>query len=223
LIADGDTGGAQLNATASQLDEFIQFLPVAFVEFAWDGLRVTRMNYVARIVTGYTEHDVEAGISITALLAPETMPLFLEHGVELLRTRVGPDGRYIRRPEQNIFEVTLVRKDGSTYPAEIQGSMVLDADGKAVGARVMGRDITKRREVEAQQQRLLEELRAANARVRSLEGLLPVCAWCRKVRDDGGYWNDLENYVVNRTGANLSHGICPECAKQFVDPEADPE
>jgi PAS domain S-box-containing protein len=204
---------------AKQHEEFIEFMPVAFVEFAWEGFLIQRMNFVARIVTGYTPEDVAAGVPITALIAPQSMNLFFENGAKLLRERTGADGMYERREEQNIFDATLVRKDGSTYPAEIQGAMVLNAEGHPIGAQVMGRDITARKVAEAEQQRLMAELRAVNARVRSLEGLLPVCAWCRKVRDDRGLWNDLEHYVVRQAGANLSHGICPECAERFVDPD----
>jgi PAS domain S-box-containing protein len=210
--------GQAMNAS-QQLEEFIEFLPVAFVEFAWDGLLIQRMNYVARIISGYSTDDVAAGLPITALVAPESMALFFEHGASLIAHRTRADGGYARRPEQNILEATLVRKDGTTFPAEIQGSMVLDDKGHPIGAQVMGRDISKRKAAEAEQLRLMAELRSATARVRSLEGLLPVCAWCRKVRDDDGYWNDLEKYVVDRAGANLSHGICPDCAKRFVDPD----
>jgi hypothetical protein len=52
-------------------------------------------------------------------------------------------------------------------------------------------------------------------RVETLRGLLPICAWCRKVRDDSGYWKQLEEYVSTHTQAEFSHGICPDCARSF--------
>lgn len=61
---------------------------------------------------------------------------------------------------------------------------------------------------------LVAELRDALASVRTLSGLLPMCAWCRRVRSDTGYWEQIEAYVVAHTGATVSHGLCPECAER---------
>lgn len=66
--------------------------------------------------------------------------------------------------------------------------------------------------------RLIGELRDALAEVRTLSGLLPICAWCKNIRDDKGYWNRVESYIEKRTGAEFTHGICPECARK-VYPE----
>jgi hypothetical protein len=57
--------------------------------------------------------------------------------------------------------------------------------------------------------------------VKTLEGLLPLCAWCKKVRDDTGYWNKLEAYLTSRTDVQLTHGICPECLEK-VWPKGQP-
>lgn len=206
-------------AVERQFDNFIEFLPAAFAEFVFDGLRVTRLNLVARIVSGYTEEDVVKGIRLTDFMTEHSLGLFQEHALELTRPSRDEGLPYARRMEQNIFETTLLRKDGSLYPAEVQGSMVMDTQGRVIGAQVIARDITKRREAEEQQEQLVSELRNANARVRSLEGLLPMCAWCRKVRHDDGYWSELERYVVDHAGASLSHGICPDCATRFIEPD----
>jgi C4-dicarboxylate-specific signal transduction histidine kinase len=57
-----------------------------------------------------------------------------------------------------------------------------------------------------------EELRQAMERIRTLSGLLPICAWCKKVRDDNGYWSQIETYLRQHSQAEFTHGICPECA-----------
>ena len=59
-----------------------------------------------------------------------------------------------------------------------------------------------------------ELLRKALAEVKVLRGLLPICSFCKKVRDDSGYWNQIEFYIGRHTEAEFSHGICPECAKK---------
>jgi DNA-binding response OmpR family regulator len=69
----------------------------------------------------------------------------------------------------------------------------------------------------AERRQLIFQLREALARVKTLSGLLPICAWCKKIRDDKGYWNHVEAYIAEHTEADFTHGICPECAKQFKD------
>ena len=68
-----------------------------------------------------------------------------------------------------------------------------------------------------EQQRLLEELQRALAEVKQLSGMIPICAWCKKVRDDEGFWEAVETYVAERSEARFSHGICPGCAAK-LDP-----
>ncbi len=60
-----------------------------------------------------------------------------------------------------------------------------------------------------------EELREALSKIKTLSGLLPICASCRKIRDDEGYWSQIEAYVSRHTDAEFSHGICPDCAKRL--------
>lgn len=59
------------------------------------------------------------------------------------------------------------------------------------------------------------ELEAALAQVRTLKGLLPICAWCRRVRDDENYWRQMEEYVATHTEARFTHGICPQCSTEI--------
>jgi hypothetical protein len=71
------------------------------------------------------------------------------------------------------------------------------------------KEIVEKRTVELQQ--LAESLQ----KIKKLSGLLPICANCKKVRDDKGYWNQIESYIRNHSEAEFSHGICPECAKEL--------
>ena len=69
------------------------------------------------------------------------------------------------------------------------------------------------------------ELQKALADIATLQGLLPICASCQKIRDDAGYWNRLESYIENHSEAELFHTICPVCLKKLygVTPPADQE
>ncbi len=73
----------------------------------------------------------------------------------------------------------------------------------------------ERRQADAQRKQLVEELQDAVARVKILRGLLPICASCKKIRDDKGYWNELETFIAENSEADFSHGICPECARRL--------
>jgi len=73
-------------------------------------------------------------------------------------------------------------------------------------------EIERRKQVEMENQRLIDELRQALSEVKTLRGFLPICASCKKIRDDEGYWQQIEKYIQERSEAKFSHGICPECA-----------
>jgi hypothetical protein len=62
------------------------------------------------------------------------------------------------------------------------------------------------------------ELNGVRSELTSLSGLLPMCAWCKKIRDDGGYWQQLEAYLQSHTDVEFSHSMCPECTRH-VDAE----
>jgi CheY-like chemotaxis protein len=65
----------------------------------------------------------------------------------------------------------------------------------------------------------VKDLEAALAQVKQLKGLLPICAYCMKVRDDQNYWQRVETYITAHSNARFSHGICPQCWRDVVEPE----
>jgi phosphoserine phosphatase RsbU/P len=74
------------------------------------------------------------------------------------------------------------------------------------------------------QQSLAERVQAleeALARVKQLQGLLPICSYCKKIRDDQNYWQQVEGYIAEHSEAQFSHGICPECYEKVVKPELE--
>lgn len=68
---------------------------------------------------------------------------------------------------------------------------------------------------EQEHEKLIAELQDAVSKVRTLSGMLPICASCKKIRDDTGYWNQIESYIHKHSDAEFSHGICPECAEKL--------
>ncbi len=84
-----------------------------------------------------------------------------------------------------------------------------------IGLMGISRDITTSKLSEIETKRLAEELQTAINQIKTLKGLLPICSHCKKIRDDRGYWNQLEKYLIQHSDATFTHGICPECIKQF--------
>jgi len=68
---------------------------------------------------------------------------------------------------------------------------------------------------DAEQKKLIKELQEALQNIKTLQGLIPICASCKKIRDDKGYWNQIEAYISEHSSAEFSHGICPECARKI--------
>jgi GAF domain-containing protein len=79
----------------------------------------------------------------------------------------------------------------------------------------LSREIIERERVQAEREKLIVELQDSLARVKTLEGLIPICANCKKVRDDQGYWQEVEGYISQHSNADFSHGICPDCARRL--------
>jgi len=80
--------------------------------------------------------------------------------------------------------------------------------------------VTKEMKAEEEREKLVLELQGALENVKTLSGLLPICANCKKIRDDKGYWNQIEAYISDHSEADFSHSICPECAKKLY-PDLD--
>jgi DNA-binding response OmpR family regulator len=65
----------------------------------------------------------------------------------------------------------------------------------------------------------VRELEDAIARIKTLQGLLPICSYCKRVRNDGDYWQQVESYISDHSDARFSHGICPDCYESVVKPQ----
>jgi PAS domain S-box-containing protein len=81
----------------------------------------------------------------------------------------------------------------------------------------VARDITEDKRATEERERLVRELQNALAEVKSLQEILPICSYCKKIRDDENYWHTVESYISHHTDSRFSHSICPSCMTNVVD------
>lgn len=106
--------------------------------------------------------------------------------------------------------VTL-QTDQGQREYDVRRTSFCDRGGQSLGHLLVLRDVTERMTLERQREALVAELSEALAQVKMLGKMLPICARCKKVRDDTGYWRSVEAYVMEHSDAVFTHGICPEC------------
>ena len=82
----------------------------------------------------------------------------------------------------------------------------------------VARDVTEAKQAEVERERLVLELQSALAEIKVLQDILPICAYCKKIRDDKDYWQTVEAYISHHTNSRFSHAICPDCMRTHVDP-----
>jgi PAS domain-containing protein len=84
-----------------------------------------------------------------------------------------------------------------------------------LGTLVVCRDVTVRKHQEMEREHMLRELQDAMANIKTLSGLLPICSSCKKIRNDKGYWQQVETYIMSHAEIRFTHGICPECTDKL--------
>jgi PAS domain S-box-containing protein len=117
---------------------------------------------------------------------------------------VDPDRReevrkMILSEDEKLYEMTGVKKDGTRFPIEVQAKMFF-YKGRRVRVTAI-RDLSKQKKAEEE--------------IKTLRGILPICSSCKKIRDDKGYWNQIESYIKDHSDATFSHSLCKECAKRL--------
>ena len=119
-------------------------------------------------------------------------------------------------------EFTVQTKDGDKCFVEISSSVVRNSEGKVEGRMASFVDITRRKQLEQEQKNLIQKLQDALEKIKTLRGLIPICAACKNIRDDRGFWHRVEEYISEHSEAIFSHGVCPDCMKKLY-PEVNME
>jgi PAS domain S-box-containing protein len=164
---------------------------------------IISINQAATKLLGYEQNEL-LKINFKDILAPAPE---VRDQFEMYMTELKRDG----------FSKGLMlvqTKKGETRIWEYNSSLRTEGISSPV-VRGMAHDITDRKRTEEEREKLILQLQKALAEVKQLSGLLPICASCKKIRDDKGYWNQIESYIRDHSEAEFSHGICPECMKKL--------
>jgi PAS domain S-box-containing protein len=188
--------------TTARLAAIVESSDDAIIGKTLEGI-VTTWNSGAERLYGFT-HEEAAGRPVSFIIPPgqvDDTAMILD---------------MIRRGQRiDHYETLRRRKDGALVNISLTVSPIKDSTGQITGASAIARDITEHKRAEAERERLIGELQDALANVKTLRGLIPICASCKKIRDDTGYWNQIESYIKQHSQAQFSHGICPECAQKL--------
>lgn len=162
-------------------------------------------------VLGYTQEEI-VGTTGFDLLHPEDRANVLGAMEEFMKNPGGRDSIQYRARHANGAWVSLevVAYNLLEHP-EIRG-LVLN-----------GRDISKRKRGESEKDQLIADLEQALSETKTLTGVLPICASCKKIRTEGGPWQQIEAYIRDRAQVEFSHGMCPECTRLWFPDEPGQE
>jgi PAS domain S-box-containing protein len=139
------------------------------------------------------------------------------HPDDLKRAAEAMELHFAGQREYYEVEVRLRHKAGHWIWVLDRGKVVeWDAAGKPLRVTGTHLDITERKRVEAERENMIVQLQQALDEVKTLQGILPICSYCKQVRTDENYWQAVETYVSQLTGAEFSHSICPDCYDKHV-------
>jgi PAS domain S-box-containing protein len=162
--------------------------------------KIVEVNERALESYGYTRDEL-LKMDIKNLRSPEEGVLLVEQFKKL------------EEQKSLMLQTIHQRKNGTTFPVEAS-LRIIEVEGEKFYQSII-RDITRRKKDEEEREKLIRELQEALVKVKTLSGLVPICASCKKIRDDKGYWNQIESYIEKHSTAEFTHSICPECARKL--------
>ena len=180
-----------------ELERIVDLTPDLLCTVSTDGY-FENLNKAWEIILGYTIEELKIKPFIE-LIHPDDREDTMKEFNKLLTGE-----------EVSYFENRYLCKD-DTYRVFAWNANPV-AESKIYAA---ARDITELKNKEKEKNKLIEELQNALEKVNLLSGFLPICASCKKIRDDKGYWNQIESYIRDHSEVEFSHGICPECAQEL--------
>ncbi len=208
-ITDRKLAEQALKAAKQEIESIVKTVPDIIYRVDPHG----RLNFVSDSVKRYGYQPEELiGTNVMKMVWPEDRAKTI-HRIKERRTQDRStksfETRLITKNQSPVsFEVFIISAEGLYSPAT-------SGRGSFLGTQGIARDITTRKQIEEEREKLISRLQEALDNIKTLKGLLPICAGCKKIRDDKGYWNQIESYIRDHSDAEFSHSICPECAEKM--------
>lgn len=211
----------ELADSERRLADIIEFLPDPTWVIDIRG-RVIAWNKAIEELTGVAKKDIlgQGAYAHSVPFYGQRRPALID--LVIHRDKIWED-RYLKLEEKDGVLISSLSHHpdlgvNGTYFAGTAGRLY-DAEGRIVGAIQTVRDITDEKRSEIERERLIAKLKKAVDDIETLSGLVPICASCKKIRDDKGYWNRIESYIQKHSKARFSHGLCPDCSEQLYGDE----
>jgi len=193
----------ELEESRDRYAELYDFAPIGHFTFDTNGV-IREVN-----LTGAKLLGMERGLLVNKPFAGfiaerADKEIFYNHCREVLKEQ-----------NKSACELLLENKADTVFFARLESIAVRDRGENAVSLRTAMSDITERKLAEEERDRITLDHLAALSNIKTLSGLLPICMHCKKIRDDQGYWYQLESYISTHSETEFSHGVCPECTKKL--------
>jgi PAS domain S-box-containing protein len=192
-----------LRRSRESFQQLFEEAPIGLAILA-SGIEFTRVNRALCTMLGYSREEL-SGLTFDRFVEPADLEAHLAAAQEFFegkRSSFKVEARYLRKTGEPLWGNLTVER-------------IEDSTGQMLFVLVMVEDISERRRAAEEREQMIDELKEALANVKTLRGLIPICASCKKIRDDKGFWSQVEVYVRDRSEAEFSHDICPDCMKKL--------
>ncbi|MCG8688665.1 MAG: PAS domain S-box protein [Desulfobacterales bacterium] len=153
-------------------------------------------------LTGYNKEE-----------AKELKPIMTVHPDMRDQVYKNAEDRLNYKDIQTRYEMKGVTKNGGTIWYDFSATLLNYGDEPAILGFFS--DLTDRKKIEQEREEIIKKLKQALDEINTLKGIVPICSSCKKIRDDKGYWNQLESYIESHSDAAFSHGLCPDCSDKL--------
>jgi PAS domain S-box-containing protein len=198
---------AELEASSARYFDLYDLAPVGYLTVSGKGL-IMEANLTVADMLGVEISDLVKK-PLTRFIFPEDQDIYYKHRRQPFEGKI---------PRQ--CRLRMIKKDGQLFWAGITDS-AWDSGDKGSMHRVIVIDVTEQKQLVLDRDQLIAELQKAASEIKTLQGIIPICASCKKIRSDTGSWETLEKYFAAHSDAQFSHGICNECVKAFYPEHYD--
>ena len=195
---------AELESSRARYADLFDFSPVGYFLVDVRG-RIREANLTGADMVGVNRR----------LLTGEPFAFFIEQGDLAVYERHRKE-TFTSQTRQTC-ELKLKPRNAPAFYCRLQSTIADNVDDQAGFIRNALIDISERKRAEDEREKVISELKIALGQIKTLTGLLPICAGCKKIRNDSGYWEQVEQFLSEHTEVTFTHGMCPECLEKTMD------